>query len=254
MMLRSAFRVCSRAVNIPLCAAVAAGAAACSSTYRATDGAAAANVFTWTDTDADGILDPHEQPLPWVTTSIGYPDFLTATDGWAQPSLFKPGCARSCWRGETVSVKVPPGYVPTTPEQLPLTADNQTYYFGFRPTNERALPQFLNEPSWYLAFVHRGAKVASFHYSNNGELLISLEQPPHSDDYYPDEYEHERFLDIYFIDIVLELVDRHDVPLYTVNLIMPPSADTISCSVSTLEEWDRKLPGAEIVADYCAHQ
>ena len=222
--------------------------------YRAVDGAATASVFTWVDIDSDGILDAQEQPLPWVTTTIAYPDFLTGSDGWGHPWLFKPGCARSCWRGEFVWVKAPPGYVATTPLRFALAGDHRSYYIGFRPVGESPVVTFSGEPSWYLAFVHRGAKVLDFHYSGDGQLSLTLDRDPYPSDYYSDEYERERFFDVYFIDIVLDLVDRHDVSLDKVNLIMLPSGETITCTVAALREWDGRIPGSEIVVEHCEHK
>jgi len=136
-------------------------------TYRAVDGAATASVFTWSDTNGDGIHDPQEQPLPWVTTRVAYPDFLTGSYAWGHAWLFKPGCATACWQGEAVSVKTPPGYAPTTPLQVSLAGDDRDYYFGFHLKNEDALVSFPREPSCYLAFAHRGARLADFHNSQD---------------------------------------------------------------------------------------
>jgi len=241
-----------------VCGVLFASLAACTSStqpeYQFVDGAASAKVFTWVDTDADGAVDPDEEPLPWVTTSVVSPHFLTGEDGWGQPWTFKPGCAASCWEGHSVTVKAPPGYFATTPLQLPLTGEDQSYYFGFRIDPSATLPSFPDEPTWYLAFVHRGAKLTSFHYAQDGHLSISLPQDAYPDDYYADEYEKEYFLDLYLIDIVLDLVRNHNIGIGTLQVTLLPSSDTITCTTGTLREWDGKIPASEILAEHCQHE
>jgi hypothetical protein len=240
-----------------VCAVLSSSLVACTSLlqprYELVDGAASAKVFTWVDADADGDVDPYEEPLPWVTTSVVYPDFLTAEDGWGQPWTFKPGCAASCWEGHSVKVKAPPGYTATTPLEFPLNGADEAYYFGFRLDPGATLPRFPDEPTWYLAFVHRGAKLSSFHYSQDGQLSISLPKDAYPDHYYGDEYENEYFLDLYLVDIVLDLVRSHDARIDTLRVGLLPSSETITCTTGTLGQWDGKIPASEILAEHCQH-
>jgi hypothetical protein len=46
------------------------------------DGVATANVFTWEDKNGNGVQEEGEVPIPFITTSVVYPDALTAADGW----------------------------------------------------------------------------------------------------------------------------------------------------------------------------
>jgi hypothetical protein len=49
------------------------------------DGVATANVFTWEDKNGNGVQEEGEVPIPFITTSVVYPDALTAADGWGYP-------------------------------------------------------------------------------------------------------------------------------------------------------------------------
>ena len=95
------------------------------------DGVASASVLAWNDVDGDGILSPGEPPLPGVLVTLSYETATTDDQGNATVSLFKPGCACSCWESEVLTAQTPTGYEPTTPLSVNLTDHHGVYYFGF---------------------------------------------------------------------------------------------------------------------------
>ncbi len=97
------------------------------------DGYASSNVYTWLDTNENGLADPGELPLPDV--EISYPNLnKTNKNGQARTGVFKPGCACRCWKDEYVEVVVPDGYRATTPTKIILTSRDANLQFGFKPT------------------------------------------------------------------------------------------------------------------------
>lgn len=225
-------------------------------TYVAVDGFATASVFTWEDINGNGVVDEGEPPLPFVTTSIAYPDILTATDGWATASEFMAGCSENCWSGEIVSVKVPPGYKPTTPTYYDLTRDESQYYFGFSPNANEKSFYFSNEPDWQKAFINRGTRILAFHYSDSGQLQITLDKEGTvSDDYYPEGFLTDRhYFDVFVFNVILDLGDWHNVSISEVQITLTPDMSMFSCKKSDIDEWTGRISGYEILTQYCTHE
>lgn len=121
------------------------------------DGEASAKVFTWEDVNQNGIPENGEPPIPYVTTSILYPDILTNLGGQGIPTKFMPGCTENCFENETVYVKTPPGYISTTPTSYSLTGEHSIYFIGFYPEHKDNITSFSNKPEWQKAFINRGA-------------------------------------------------------------------------------------------------
>jgi len=220
------------------------------------DGAATAYVFTWEDTNGNGVRDEGEVPMPFVTTSVVYPDYLTKSDGWGYPWLFKPGCEKNCWEGEAVEVKVPPGYDPTTPIKYPLTGDDNEYYFGFRISDRSRSNSFPNEPEWQKAFINRGAKIIAFHFSDDGQLEITLDIRSTADDeYYPEDYvTNKRYISIYVFDILLLLDGSEEIEIPTVQITLMPSGDIFTCKTEDIDAWDGRISGYEILTEHCVKE
>ncbi|SRR5258706_2733019 len=227
---------------------------ACTGTsYVAVDGMAVANVFTWEDINNNGVPDKGEPSLPFVTTSIGYPDFITSSEGWGSPSKFMPGCAKNCSEGETVSVKVPPGYKPTTPTSYILTGVKNSYYFGFHSNSENENISFPNEPDWQKAFINRGAKILAFHYSADNQLEITVDRDGTIlDNYYPKSFQaDESYFDVFIFDVVLNLQNQHNINIPELKVIVMPANSIFSCKTSDIEEWTGRISGYEILTKYC---
>ncbi len=215
------------------------------------DGAATATVFTWHDLDGDGVVDQEEPPLPWVTVRIG-PNFLTGTDGRANPWKFQAGCKRNCWRGEIVFARTPPGYRATTLSQQPLTGDNEVYIFGYQLEDSSQAVSFPGEPDWYQAFSNRGAHLVDFHYSSDHRLSIELdtERIP-TDDYYPDGYIEDFYFSTLVFDVILSLSQKHDISIDQIEIRQTLSGESVLCDYSTVRQWDGRISGASIVSSYC---
>ena len=61
--------------------------------------------------------------------------------------------ACDCWQGFSISISHPPeGFSATTPLVYDLTADDQTFYFGFSPNGTVEPLIFDNEPDWSQQF------------------------------------------------------------------------------------------------------
>jgi hypothetical protein len=219
----------------------------------AVDGAATANVFTWEDLNGNGKPDPEEPPLPYVTTSIVYPDFLTDVDGRAAVWEFKPGCAANCSDGESVRVKTPAGFLPTTSTQYPLIGNEGKYYFGFQASEESRGRLFPDEPDWQTAFSNRGAEVLSFHYLPNERLEITLDRGHTAvEPYYPRKFaEDEFYFDIFIFDIVLYLKKQDDTNIPEVRITLMPDNMTYTCRTADIDEWDGRISGDKILAEHC---
>lgn len=226
----------------------------CLSGCSVVDGSADATVFTWNDLDGDGVVDQKEPPLPWVTVSTGYPDFLTGDDGRVHAWTFKPGCAHDCWRGEAVSARTPPGYRVTTLSRQPLIGHNRLYTFGYQIEDSSQIASFPGEPDWYQAFSNRGARLLDFHYSSDRRLSIELDtESVPVDDYYPDEYIENFYFDTLVFDIILSLSRMHGISIDQIEMRLAPAGELVLCDFSTVRQWEGKISGAEIVSDYCEH-
>lgn len=221
--------------------------------FEFVDGMARANVFTWEDVNRNGVPDKGEPPLPYVTTSVGYYDFLTATNGRVKWKEFKPGCAKDCADGITLSVKVPPGYTPTTPTSYILEEDEGDYRFGFYSLNDNKDLPFPDEPAWQKAFINRGAKILAFHYSNIGIVEITMDRDSTVvDDFYPESsLTDEFYFNIFIFDVVSDLSDRYIGNINGVQITLMPNKSTFLCKNSIIEEWRFQVSGYEIITEHC---
>jgi hypothetical protein len=97
------------------------------------DGAATARIYTWIDTNGNGLVDVGEKPL--ANVEIIFPpysnDKVTDNSGSANTLDFRAGCACRCWKGSFVKVAIPDGYRATTPTAVELTSDDPLIEFGF---------------------------------------------------------------------------------------------------------------------------
>ncbi len=100
---------------------------------RMVDGAATARIYTWIDTNGNGLVDVGEKPL--ANVEIIFPpysnDKVTDNSGSANTLDFRAGCACRCWKGSFVKVAIPDGYRATTPTAVELTSDDPLIEFGF---------------------------------------------------------------------------------------------------------------------------
>lgn len=209
----------------------------------AVDGYANANVVTWYDADGDGEKDPDEPPVPWVTIEIDYERSITDSTGQGAVGVFKPGCARRCWEGESVSVLVPPGYRATTPTEVDLTGAEGIYAFGFQPEDGLRLPSFPDEPDWAQAFANRGLDLVDFRYDADGNrLAVGFATDGSSD-------QGALYGDIF--EVIRALKKIEGVPIEGVEITSLPSGPVVVCEMSQVEAWDGKIPPAEIVSTYC---
>ena len=222
----------------------------------AVDGIATAKVFTWEDLNQNGLPDEGEPPISFVTTGMDYPDVLTDSDGRGSPSEFIPGGCGDCSSGGIVSVKTPPGYIPTTPIQYETAGKDKTYLFGFYPENKNDIVFFPNEPEWQKAFINRGNKVLAFHYSN-GTLEITIDRDGSvSDDYYPESTltDDQFYYDFFIFSIISELDYRHNVDIFQIQFTFMPSNAVFLCKTSDIGEWDGRISGYEILMQHCEHK
>jgi hypothetical protein len=217
---------------------------------------ATANVFTWEDINGNGKVDEGETPIPFVTTSVGYPDSLTSSNGWAKPGKFMPGCRRSCWSGQIVQVKVPPGFKPTTPTEYSLTGESDNYYFGFQVSDQKEIIAFPDEPNWQQAFINRGVRVLAFQYTNNRKLEITLDREGTIvDTYYPESFLTDRFyFSIFVFDVVLELQSTRAANISDMHITLMPSGKTFICKTDEISQWDGRISGLEILTEHCEHE
>ena len=238
--------------NALVCILVLAFTSSCFAKQSA-DPIAFARVFTWEDINSNGKPDTEEPPIPFITTRLALPDILTDLDGWATVSSPAADCAPNCWDGETVSVKVPPGYTPTTPTNYAFSARDDTYYFGFHAINPNDALLFPNEPVWQKALINRGTKVLAFEYSPNGNLAITIDRDGTVlDDYYPKEYlADEYYYDIFLFNVILELADFHSVSISEVRITFLPSSNVFVCSKSELDTWQGQISGYELLTQNC---
>jgi hypothetical protein len=209
----------------------------------AVDGYASAEVETWYDADGDGERGPDESPVPWVTIHMDYERSITDSSGRGRVGVFKPGCARRCWEGESVSVVVPPGYRATTPTEVDLTGAEDTYAFGFQPEAGPEPPALPDEPDWAQAFINRGLDLVDFHYDVGGNRLavaFDTEDNPDQDALYGDIFE-----------MIRTLRKIEGISVEEVEITNLPSGPIVVCEMSHVEAWMGKIPPAEIVSTYC---
>ncbi len=89
-----------------------------------------AKVIVWFDKNGNGLFDNGETPLPGVFTYSSWGTYhMTGDHGEAN---FNDLNADDFWKNNTISVKTPDGFTPTTPTHLALTAYSGTYQFGFK--------------------------------------------------------------------------------------------------------------------------
>jgi hypothetical protein len=200
-------------------------------------------VETWHDADGDGEQDPDEAPLPWVTIQMTYERSITDSSGRGTVGVFKPGCARKCWKGETVSVVVPSGYRATTPTEVDLMGPEDTYAFGFQPEESAELPAFPDEPDWAWAFLNRGIDLFEFDYDHDeSRLALAFDTggSPDQDALYGSIF-----------DVIRTLKEIKGISVERVEITNLPSGSVVVCETSEVEAWMGKIPPAEIVSSYC---
>jgi len=207
------------------------------------DGFASAQVHTWQDADGDSQQDPDEAALAWVTIQMGYERSITDANGQGMVGVFKPGCAQRCWEGEVVSIQVPPGQRATTPTDLDLTGQENSYAFGFQQESGAPRLSFPGEPDWFHAFSNRGLDLTAFHYAGDAQRLTLTMNAPNS------AVHSALYADIF--DLALTLRKIGGVALESVEITGLPAGEVAVCQISTLEEWSGKLSAAEIVSRYC---
>jgi len=207
------------------------------------DGYASADVDTWHDADGDGARDSAEDPLPWITIQMADASSMTDSTGHGTVGVFKPGCTRKCWKGESVSVNVPPVYRATTPTEYALTGQGLAYEFGFQMAEDAQPAFFPDQPGWYQAFLNRGLSLTAFHYSaNDDRLVVSFD---HADSPDKDAF----YRDIFGVLRTLEKTDEISVEQLEISTV--PSSDVTVCDMRVVDEWSGKISPAEIVATHC---
>jgi hypothetical protein len=209
----------------------------------AVDGYTSAQVETWRDVDGDGEKDPDESPLPWVTIQMAYERSMTDSSGRGTVGVFKPGCARKCWKGESVSALVPPGYRPTTPTEVDLTGAEDSYLFGFQPEAGAESPTLPGEPDWVWAFFNRGLDLVDFDYDaveNRLAVAVDASRSLDQDALYGEIF-----------DVIQTLRKMEGVPIERVEITSLPSGSVVVCGMSEVEAWVGKISPAEIVSTYC---
>ncbi len=209
----------------------------------AVDGYASAKVETWNDVDGDGEKDSNESPLPWVTIQMDYERSITDSGGQGTVGVFKPGCARRCWKGESVSVAVPPGYRATTMTEVDLTGAEDTYVFGFQPEESPDPPALPGEPDWARAFIYRGLDLVDFHHDADGNRLavaLDIEGGPDQDVLYGEIFE-----------VIRTLRKIEEVSVEQIEITTLPSGPIVVCEMSQVEAWIGKISPAEIVSTHC---
>jgi hypothetical protein len=209
----------------------------------AVDGYASAQVETWYDRDGDGQIDADESPLPWVTIQMAYEQSMTDSEGQGTVGVFKPGCVRRCWRGETVSVLVPPGFRATTPTEVDLTGQEGSYAFGLQPEAGVDLVSSPDEPDWASAFHNRGLDLVELRYDDgDSRLELTLETGDSPGD-------NALYRDIFGVIELLRGIKGVSVEWLEVTSL--PSNQVSVCDMSEVEAWMGKISSAEIIAAYC---
>lgn len=209
----------------------------------AVDGYASAEVETWHDADGDAERDPGEAALPWVTVRMAHERSITDSGGKGRVTVFKPGCARRCWKGESVLVEVPPGYRATTPTELNLTGPEDAYAFGFQSQQVTEPPTFPDQPDWARAFINRGLDLVDFDYdADKHRLAVALDTggSPDQDALYGDLF-----------DVILTLREIEGITVEGLEIASLPSGPVAVCDMSQVETWMGRIRPAAIVSDYC---
>jgi hypothetical protein len=232
-------------LTVCACVLLLVGASGCALPFggAAVDGYASADVETWRDADGDGQRDPDEAPLPWVTIQMAYERSVTDSKGRGAVGVFKPGCARKCWKDEAVSVMVPPGYRATTPTEMGLTGAKDAYAFGFQPEESTQSLTLPDEPDWARAFVNRGLDVVDLDFdADEGRLAVTFDAGGSMDQ---DRLYGEIF------GVIHTLKQIEGVSVEQVEIASLPSGPVVVCPMSQVEGGRGKIPPAEIVSTYC---
>ncbi len=211
--------------------------------WAAIDGYATANVRTWHDADGDGERDESESPLAWVTIAMSYELSITNSNGQGTIEVFKPACVRRCWEGESVSVRVPPGFRATSPVVIELTGRKGTYDFGLQLKENVRLLSFPDEPGWFRAFLNRGLDVVAFHYDVDGERVALTVNPagaPNQDALYRAIF-----------DVTFSLQQVEGILVQWLDITLVPRDEVTVCEVSQVWAWTGKMTPTEIVSTYC---
>jgi len=232
-------------LTVCACALLLVGASGCAFPLggAAVDGYASAEVETWHDADGNGEKDPDEAPLPWVTIQMAYERSITDSKGQGTVGVFKPGCARKCWKDESVSVVVPPEYRATTPTEVDLAGAEDTYAFGFQREDGVEVPAIPDEPDWARAFVNRGLDVVDFDFdADENRLAVAFDTGGSTDQ---DALYGEIF------GVIHTLREIGEVSVEQVEISNLPSGPVVVCEMSEVEDWVGKTSPAEIVSTYC---
>jgi len=204
------------------------------------DGMASAEVITWLDEDQDGVRDEGEPPFPWVEISPGW-RAITNDAGRGSTYEFMAGCARDCWVTSYASVHTPQGYAPTTPTTYRLTAESETYEFGFVRASTGYVPDLPNSPPWCRAFLNRGLSLEQCRTDLSPatlSLALGTTSSPEAD-----------VDDVY--DVIMSLDRISAVTFTNVELTVPSANMNATCPVATLREWNGRLPGIELFLEKC---
>jgi hypothetical protein len=235
-------------LTVCACVFLLVGASGCAFPFggAAVDGYASADVETWRDADGDGQRDPDEAPFPWVTIQMSYERSITDSEGRGAVGVFKPGCARECWKDEAVSVMVPPGYRATTPTEVGLTGAKDDYAFGFQPEESTQSLTLPDEPGWVWAFVNRGLDVVDLDFdADKNRLTVAFDSGGSMDE---DTLYGEIF------DVIDTLKEIESVSVEQVEIASLPSGPVVVCEMSQVDGWVGKIPPAEIVSTYCRRE
>ncbi len=206
-------------------------------------GAIEASVVTFEDRNGNGVQDPGEPPLPWVTINILYnpTPSLTGPDGKGIARGSKAGCACSCWRGESIQASVPPGYQATTPTDRPLTGGSSPYLFGFQAVAGIPRTALAGAPEWQQAFANRGIPLQGMRFSAaDGTLQLTLGDLPEEN--LPDIYE-----SIY--QTIAALQPYLSSPIQSVIVATP--SGTATCPWQALQAQHGSKPIDQLITTVC---
>ncbi len=216
------------------------------------DGFASAMVYTWEDINANGLVDMGEPAMPYVTVSFSRPDdVFTGLNGWAKPSDFRPGCRENCWEEETVSVKIPPGYLPTTPTSVDLTGEENKIYFGFVRAENVPLTYFPGEPEWQLAFINRGLKITALHFTEAKRLEMTIDWAGTAVDSYFPYSDKESFYGFYGFYALNSLVHDQQIEINEIELTILPARSKYLCQTNRVLGQVGIIDGLQILRNYC---
>jgi hypothetical protein len=174
---------------------------------------------------------------------MAYETSITDSSGQGQVGIFKAGCANKCWEGEAVSVRVPPGYRPTTPIAVQLKGQEDAYEFGFQLEEGTSSFSFPEEPDWFRAIPNRGLELIDFHYvASGGRLAVSFDVTgdPALDALYQDIF-----------DVIRTLRRIEGVSITWVEITGLSADKIVVCEMEVVEEWTGRISPAEIVSKHC---